>query len=178
MADTLPVHVLITRAFAGSQRRFAEEAQAFVPQSERVRAEVSSEGLIIHGVWEPDLEHAYSALLDRYGDLKFGAPETKFILEPVFLEPHLRLMISVPEDCVGTVMGEVSTNRRGLITSLANEDLRCNVTFEAPVSELWGYWTELRFLTRGQGRVEDSSFAGYRPAPPGGGDGPVAAAAG
>jgi hypothetical protein len=178
MADTLPVHVLITRPSVASQRQFAEEAQAFVPQSQRVRAEVSSKGLIIHGVWEPDLETAYSALLDRYADLKVGAPETKFILEPVLLEPHLKLAISVPEDCIGTVLGEVSTKRRGLITSMASEDVRCNVTFEAPVSELWGYWTEFRFLTRGEGRVEDSSFAGYRPAPHGGGDGPVAAAAG
>jgi elongation factor G len=65
------------------------------------------------------------------------------------LEPIMKLVITTPEDFVGNVTGDVS-KRRGIIV---NSDQRGNtriVEAEVPLSEMFGYTTELRSMTQGR----------------------------
>jgi len=65
------------------------------------------------------------------------------------LEPIMKLVITTPEDFVGNVTGDVS-KRRGIIV---NSDQRGNtriVEAEVPLSEMFGYTTELRSMTTGR----------------------------
>ncbi len=70
--------------------------------------------------------------------------------KPVILEPIMRVEIECPEQFQGSVVGDV-ISRRGII---ANTDMRDGVTSiiaEVPLSETFGYSTELRSMTQGQG---------------------------
>ena len=175
MDAIFPVHVLISRVSAPSQAEFATEARVWIPDNERTRAEVTADGLIAHGIWEPDLETAIDVLSEHYRDLKIAHPETKFIYEPRLLEPYLTVTISIPEIAMGNTCADVVSKRRGMVLSIDDGDGDQMLTkFEAPVSELWGYSTDLRILTNGNGRIIDYAFSGYKPAP--GPQGPAAMA--
>ncbi|MBN2134924.1 MAG: elongation factor G [Acidobacteria bacterium] len=82
---------------------------------------------------------------------------------PVLLEPMEELTILVPEDYLGEVIGDINS-RRGKIKKM---HARKNIhTIEAviPLSELFGYTTDLRSLT--QGRANHSmQFDSYSPVP-------------
>lgn len=73
-------------------------------------------------------------------------PETK----PVILEPIMKLEIEVPESFQGTVTGDV-TSRRGIITGSEMRDSVAAITAEVPLAETFGYATDLRSMTQGQG---------------------------
>lgn len=70
--------------------------------------------------------------------------------KPVLLEPIMAVELECPESFQGTVVGDV-TSRRGMIT---NTDIRegiSYVTAEVPLAETFGYATDLRSMTQGQG---------------------------
>jgi elongation factor G len=70
--------------------------------------------------------------------------------KPVVLEPIMRMEIEVPEDFQGSVVGDV-TGRRGVITSSEVRDGVAKVGTEVPLAETFGYATDLRSMTQGQG---------------------------
>jgi len=71
--------------------------------------------------------------------------------DPCLLEPIMRLDVAVPEECLGTVLGDLGT-KRGTVTELDAHGPTCRITAEAPLAELFGYATDLRGQTQGRGR--------------------------
>jgi elongation factor G len=82
---------------------------------------------------------------------------------PALLEPVMKIEIEAPSDFQGAIVGDL-ISRRGMITqSDINED---NVVIlgEVPLAETFGYSTDLRSLTQGQGTFSMEP-AGYRRVP-------------
>ncbi len=70
--------------------------------------------------------------------------------EPVLLEPIMRVEVTVPEDYMGDVMGDVSS-RRGQIEGTEDVNGTKLIRAHVPLSEMFGYATTLRSKTQGRG---------------------------
>ncbi len=70
---------------------------------------------------------------------------------PVLLEPIMKVEIIVPEDYFGDIMGNV-TSRRGTIVSTDDRSGAKVVDAQIPLSEMFGYATDLRSRTQGRGQ--------------------------
>ncbi len=83
---------------------------------------------------------------------------------PVLLEPIVSLKVTVPDKFTGDVMGDLN-KRRGRVLGM-NPDHKGNTIVEAdvPMSELYGYSTQLRSMTGGSGDFA-YEFARYEQAP-------------
>ena len=82
---------------------------------------------------------------------------------PVLLEPVMRVEVVVPKDYMGDVMGNLSA-RRGQIQSQEDRGGTQIINARVPLSEMFGYATDLR--SRTQGRATYSMhFDRYEPAP-------------
>jgi elongation factor G len=87
-------------------------------------------------------------------------PKTK----PVLLEPVMRVEVEAPEVFQGGIVGDL-TSRRGIIESTDMQaDGTTVIVCEVPLSELFGYATDLRSLTQGQGTFSPE-LKGYRRMP-------------
>ncbi len=82
---------------------------------------------------------------------------------PVVLEPIMKLEVTAPEEFQGSVMGQVN-QRRGVIQNSGTLDGYCVIEAEVPLSEMFGYSTDLRSATQGKGEFS-MEFAKYSPAP-------------
>jgi elongation factor G len=83
--------------------------------------------------------------------------------KPVLLEPVMRVEVVVPKDNMGDVMGDLA-GRRGKIESQEDRGGTQIVNARVPLSEMFGYATDLR--SRTQGRATYSMhFDRYEPAP-------------
>ena len=69
---------------------------------------------------------------------------------PVLLEPIMRVQVEVPDDYLGTVMGNI-TSRRGILTGNETRPGVQIVNAEVPLGEMFGYATDLRSQTQGRG---------------------------
>jgi len=83
--------------------------------------------------------------------------------EPVLMEPLMALMVSLPEEYLGNVIGDLSA-RRGKVGNIGQQAGRQIITAEAPLAELFGYVGELRSLTQGRGD-KSMEFDRYQPCP-------------
>lgn len=83
---------------------------------------------------------------------------------PVLLEPIASMKVTVPDKYTGDVMGDLN-KRRGRVLGM-NPDHKGNTIVEAdiPMSELYGYSTQLRSMTGGSGTYS-YEFARYEQAP-------------
>ena len=70
--------------------------------------------------------------------------------DPVLLEPIMKVTVEVPDEYLGTVMGNL-TSRRGIL--LGNESIPGiqRINAEVPLAEMFGYATDLRSQTQGRG---------------------------
>jgi elongation factor G len=83
--------------------------------------------------------------------------------QPVLLEPVMRVEVVVPEEYMGDIMGDLN-GRRGRIQSMEARGGSQIVTARVPLSEMFGYATDLR--SRTQGRATYSMhFDRYEQAP-------------
>jgi elongation factor G len=83
--------------------------------------------------------------------------------KPVLLEPMMRVEVVVPKEYMGDVMGNLSS-RRGQIQSQDERGGSQIINARVPLSEMFGYATDLR--SRTQGRASYSMhFDRYEPAP-------------
>ncbi|TVQ00058.1 MAG: elongation factor G [Planctomycetaceae bacterium] len=82
---------------------------------------------------------------------------------PVLLEPIMNIEIECPESFQGPVVGDI-ISRRGLITNTDVRDGISVATAEVPLAETFGYATDLRSMTQGQGTFT-MEFATYRQVP-------------
>ncbi len=69
---------------------------------------------------------------------------------PTLLEPYMKVEITVPEEYMGDVMGDVSS-RRGRIESFGDRFGVKVIQSYVPLSEMFGYATELRSMSQGRG---------------------------
>jgi len=77
------------------------------------------------------------------------------------LEPIERLVIDVPEDCVGSVMEKMGT-RKGELVAMHPQGNRMRIEFKVPSRGLFGYKSEFLTDTRGEG-IMSHVFDGYEP---------------
>ncbi len=84
--------------------------------------------------------------------------------KPVLLEPVMKLKVAVASEYLGGVMGDVS-KRRGRICDSHTEDGLSTVIAEVPLAEITKYATDLRGITRGQGKFT-TELARYEEVPP------------
>jgi elongation factor G len=89
--------------------------------------------------------------------------ETFLQTKPVLLEPVMKFEVEVPADFQGPVTGELNS-RRGMITSTEMVDGTARIEAEVPLAETFGYSTDLRSMTQGQGTFS-MEFARYRKVP-------------
>jgi elongation factor G len=82
---------------------------------------------------------------------------------PVLLEPVMKIEIECPTDFQGPVVGNL-TSRRGMVVSTEASGPICRIEGEVPLSETFGYSTDLRSMTQGQGTFT-MEFAKYRRLP-------------
>jgi len=156
-----PLNVLLTRRGERSQLWFARDAVRYVSPTDRVSAEPTERGLLVRGITELDLELVCEALRQRFDNLQIGPPHVEFIEGPPRLEPYYSVVVTVPEDVMGYVMGDLS-GRRGLIIEMEDTPAGKRIKADVPVIECFGYSAHLRSLTRGRGNYE-FTFVGYRP---------------
>jgi elongation factor G len=69
---------------------------------------------------------------------------------PVILEPIMKVEIEVPEEYMGDVIGDIN-RRRGQVNSMEDQHGIKKVTAFVPLSEMFGYSTDLRSMTQGRG---------------------------
>ena len=69
---------------------------------------------------------------------------------PILLEPIMQLGIECPESFQGTIAGDINS-RRGIILSTELRDNVIVMDAQVPLAEMFGYATDLRSMTRGEG---------------------------
>ncbi len=84
---------------------------------------------------------------------------------PQLLEPIMKVVVTVPNDYLGNVTGDISS-RRGMIVDTEDRDPVKMVSAEIPLSELFGYTTSLRGMSQGRASAT-MEFLEYRPMPAG-----------
>jgi len=83
--------------------------------------------------------------------------------KPIILEPLMKVEVVIPEEFMGTVMGNLSS-RRGRIMGSELRGAMQAIKSEVPLSEMFGYATELRSMTEGRGTFT-MEFGYYSPLP-------------
>ncbi|MFO0896123.1 MAG: elongation factor G [Pirellulales bacterium] len=89
--------------------------------------------------------------------------ETFLKTKPVLLEPIMKFEVEVPSQFQGSVAGELNS-RRGMIVSTEMRGPMATIEAEVPLSETFGYSTDLRSMTQGQGTFT-MEFSKYRRVP-------------
>lgn len=84
---------------------------------------------------------------------------------PVILEPIMKLEVSCPEEFQGTVLGQIN-QRRGMIQGSSNNEGYSIIESEVPLTEMFGYSTDLRSATQGKGEFT-MEFSRYSAVPKG-----------
>ena len=82
---------------------------------------------------------------------------------PLILEPVMKVDISVPNEFMGPVIGDVSS-RRGRIAELGDRNGFKYIVAHIPLDEMFGYTTHLRSATQGRGYFS-MEFFHYAPVP-------------
>ncbi len=83
--------------------------------------------------------------------------------QPVILEPIMNVEVETPEEYLGDVMGNLSS-RRGAIQGMGDRGNAKTVTANVPLSEMFGYATDLRSTTQGRASYT-MQFHAYEPVP-------------
>ncbi len=93
----------------------------------------------------------------------FAFKEAFLAAKPVLLEPLETVEIHIPEDCMGKVMGDLSS-RRGKILGMETDGAFQVIKASVPTQELYHYSSTLRSLTGGRG-VHTEEFSHYEEMP-------------
>ena len=80
--------------------------------------------------------------------------------DPVLLEPIMKVVVTVPEEYMGDVIGDINS-RRGLMQGMEAVAGAQQIHAMVPLSEMFGYATDLRSRTQGRGQyvMEPSHYA-------------------
>jgi elongation factor G len=94
---------------------------------------------------------------------RFGLREALRASAMLLLEPVVEVTVTVPDDAVGGVLGDLAA-RRGRVSGSVARAGTVVITATVPLAELFGYATRLRSRTQGRG-VFTTRPTGYAPAP-------------
>lgn len=83
--------------------------------------------------------------------------------KPIILEPIMKLEVSVPEEFQGVCIGQIN-QRRGVIVGTTMDAGYVVVESDVPLSEMFGYSTDIRSVTQGKGEFS-MEFLRYAPVP-------------
>ena len=80
--------------------------------------------------------------------------------DPVIVEPIMKVVVTVPEEYLGNVIGDLNS-RRGIMQNQEATPGAMQITSEVPLSEMFGYATDMRSKTQGRGQytMEPSHYA-------------------
>ena len=80
--------------------------------------------------------------------------------DPVLMEPIMKVVVTVPEEYLGNVIGDLNS-RRGIMQNQEATPGAMQITSEVPLSEMFGYATDMRSKTQGRGQytMEPSHYA-------------------
>ncbi len=81
--------------------------------------------------------------------------------DPVLTEPMMKVVTIVPDDYMGAVIGDFNSRRGQILSQEASGNGVLEVTANVPLSNMFGYATDLRSKTQGRGQysMEPSHFA-------------------
>lgn len=82
---------------------------------------------------------------------------------PVLLEPMMKVEVEVPEEFIGTVIGDLNS-RRGQIEGQDTDQDIAKVMSKVPLAEMFGYATDIRSKTQGRG-IFSMEFSEYSEVP-------------
>jgi len=143
----------------------------FIPAVEKGINEIMSKGILtgskvidikvtlFDGKFHPVDSDEISFKIAGSQAFKRGFLEAK----PIILEPIYDIMVKVPEEFMGDVMGDISS-RRGKISGMDAEGPFQVIKAKIPLSELYKYSTHLRSLTSGRG-IHYRKFSHYEMVP-------------
>ena len=83
--------------------------------------------------------------------------------DPVILEPIMKVQVELPDEYLGNVMGNL-TSRRGMLQGTESVAGGTIINAEVPLSEMFGYATDLRSSTQGRGNF-NMEFSHYAEVP-------------
>lgn len=83
--------------------------------------------------------------------------------KPVILEPIMKVVVETPTDFQGAVMSTLN-QRRGMIVGSQDEGPFSVIDAQVPLSEMFGYSTDLRSVTKGQAQFT-MEFLSYKQVP-------------
>ncbi|MBX7165189.1 MAG: elongation factor G [Pirellulales bacterium] len=89
--------------------------------------------------------------------------ETFLKTSPVLLEPIMKIEVECPTNFQGPVTGDINS-RRGMIVQTEAIGPSCKIEAEVPLANTFGYSTDLRSMTQGQGTFT-MEFSKYRRVP-------------
>ncbi len=80
--------------------------------------------------------------------------------KPVLMEPIMKVVVTTPEEYMGDVIGDLNS-RRGMIQSMEAITGGQQITAQVPLSEMFGYATDMRSKTQGRGAyvMEPDTYA-------------------
>ncbi len=82
---------------------------------------------------------------------------------PVLLEPMMKVEVEVPEDYLGSVIGDLNS-RRGQIEGQSTEQGLAKIASKVPLAQMFGYATDIRSKTQGRG-IFSMEFSHYEEVP-------------
>jgi len=92
-----------------------------------------------------------------------GLREAARKAKPILLEPVMSVEVITPEEYMGDIIGDLNS-RRGMIEKMENNTEGSVVKAQVPLSEMFGYSTQLRSISQGRA-VYSMEFSKYVPVP-------------
>jgi len=94
---------------------------------------------------------------------RLGFREATRRADPVLMEPVMEVEVVTPDDYMGDVIGDLN-GRRGQIGQMGQRNDAQVINAEVPLSEMFGYSTDLRSLSQGRA-IYTMQFGSYEPVP-------------
>ena len=82
---------------------------------------------------------------------------------PILLEPIMKVEVTTPDEYQGDLLGDIN-RRRGWIVSIETKDASTILNAEVPLSEMFGYATAIRSLSKGRAAYSMEPFR-FEPVP-------------
>jgi elongation factor G len=143
----------------------------FIPSVERGIESAMEDGPLagypIEGVWvrlydgdhhEVDSDQNAFEIAGR-----LGFREAARHANPVLMEPVMEVEVVTPDDYMGDIIGDLN-GRRGQIGQMGQRNDAQVINAEVPLSEMFGYSTDLRSLSQGRA-IYTMQFGSYEPVP-------------
>ncbi len=148
--------------------------QEYIPAVEKGIEEVMDEGILAGfpivnikaSLYDGSYHEVDSSKMSFKVAGSMGFKEAYRIADPVLLEPFMKVEVIIPPEYLGDVMGDISSRRGEVECTEETKGKRAQKIIRArvPLSEMFGYVTTLRSLTKGRGNYA-MEFDSYKEVP-------------